>query len=640
MPAQPAVPLGIDFEALFDASPNPYVLLAPDHKIVWANEAYLRVTGRDRADIVGRDMFDAFPGNPGDPDDASVRQLRASLNRTVTERTVDTLALIRYAIPRRTPEGVVFEERFWSATHTPMLDARGEVKFILQHTVDVTEFQRLKQVAKSAERALEQHDPTELVEAGIFRRAQAVQEKNWLLDTERRHLRRLFEQAPGFVAFLRGPQHVFELANDAYYQVVGHRDLTGKSVRAALPEVREQGFIDLLDKVYETGVPFVGREIRVVMQRKPDGPLDEVYLDFVYQPIIDADGSVTGIFVQGNDITERRRAEEALRASHERTFEILESISDAFYAVDREWRLTYVNRKAEQLWRRKREELVGKVIWEEFPQTAGTEAQEAHFLAAKERRAVHLDLLSPILHHWIEVSIYPHRDGLSIYFRDITERKRAEQRQNLLLDELSHRVKNTLLAVQSIAAQTLRSAPSSEAFREAFSTRLRALAHRHNLLSQTSWEGALLRDVVAAELEPYLGGDERRMSLSGRAVVLEPRTVLALGMAFHELATNAAKYGALTTADGRIEISWDIRTSDDGGLLCLRWVETGGPPVGTPDRRGFGSALIERSLAHELDGKATLDFNPDGVRCVMEIPLTSNVSTGDRASDAGAQPGR
>ena len=305
----------VDFEALFNVSPNPYVLLDADLTIVEANEAYLEVTGTEREDIIGRNMFDAFPGNPENPDDENVRQLRASFDRVLSEREQDTLALIPYTIPRQTPGGVEHEERYWSATHTPILDEDGEVAFILQHTVDVTEVQELKQEVQAAEAHAEGDGeiPTQQIEEGIFRRAQLVQKTNWTLEAERQHLRRLFEQAPGFMAFLRGPDHVFELANESYLQLVGHRDVVGKSVKEALPEVEGQGFIDLLDQVYETGEPFVGREVEVQLQQAPGEPMEEVYLDFVYQPVIESNGVVSGIFVQGHDVTEQKRTKDELR---------------------------------------------------------------------------------------------------------------------------------------------------------------------------------------------------------------------------------------------------------------------------------------------------------------------------------------
>jgi len=307
------VSVPIDFEALFDASPNPYMLLDPALTFVGVNAAYLRATGRTRDELIGRNIFEAFPGNPADPDDGSVRQLRASFERVLATKAPDTIALIRYAIPRDTPEGVVFDERYWSATHTPLLDETGEVAQILQHTVDVTELQQLRKALRAAEQERDAYVTPEQLEGSLLSRARAVQEANETLEAQWKRLRRLFEQAPGFIAALEGPDHVFVMANEAYRKLVGHREVLGLPVREALPEVVEQGFVSLLDRVFTTGEPFLGRGVSVLLQHAPGQPFEEVFVDFVYQPIVEADGSVSGVFVEGHDVTEQIRAQRELQ---------------------------------------------------------------------------------------------------------------------------------------------------------------------------------------------------------------------------------------------------------------------------------------------------------------------------------------
>ena len=305
----PQSPPVLDFAALFEASPNPYMVLDRELRYVAANRAYLHVAASRLEDLLGRHLFDAFPHDPADPNNAPARLLRASFERVLRERKPDVLALIPYRVPRHTPGGIVTEERFWSATHTPLLDAQGEVAFILQHTEDVTELQRLKQASAAAQG--EPPAPARvlpLVEAGVLSRAQVVQEAHRLVEAQRRELLELFQQAPGFVAFLRGREHVFELSNAAYQQLTGRKELLGKRVRDALPEVTGQGFVALLDRVFDTGEPFVGRAVRVELQRGGDA-LQTRYVDFMYQPIRGADGQVSGILVQGQDNTERRLAE-------------------------------------------------------------------------------------------------------------------------------------------------------------------------------------------------------------------------------------------------------------------------------------------------------------------------------------------
>ena len=199
---------------------------------------------------------------------------------------------------------------------------------------------------------------------------------------------------------------------------------------------------------------------------------------------------------------------------------------------------------------------------------------------------------------------------------DITERKRAEARQKLLVNELNHRVKNSLATVQSIAAQTLRSSASPEFFREAFETRLIALSQTHDLLTRESWEGASLREVFDVELHAMASED--RVSFDYASDLrLTPKAAVALGMGIHELATNAVKYGALSAPEGRVKVVWSI----DDDVLRLVWSESGGPEVHPPARRGFGARLLERGLAAELSGGVELTYDAAGLVCHMALPL-------------------
>ena len=199
---------------------------------------------------------------------------------------------------------------------------------------------------------------------------------------------------------------------------------------------------------------------------------------------------------------------------------------------------------------------------------------------------------------------------------DITERKRAEERQKLLINELNHRVKNSLATVQSIAAQTLRSNASPEFFREAFEARLIALSHTHDLLTRESWEGASLREVFDSELHAMAGEDRVTFDYVSD-LRLNPKAAVALGMGVHELATNAVKYGAWSVPDGRVIVSWRLEPN----LLRLTWAERGGPTVKTPTRRGFGARLLERGLAAELSGGVELTYDASGLVCHMALPL-------------------
>jgi two-component system CheB/CheR fusion protein len=206
---------------------------------------------------------------------------------------------------------------------------------------------------------------------------------------------------------------------------------------------------------------------------------------------------------------------------------------------------------------------------------------------------------------------------------DITERKHWEEHQQLLVSELSHRVKNTLATVQSIAAQTIRNAKSLDAFYQDFSGRLQALGAAHALLTARNWQSLDLRAVVLGPLRAY-GEAGGRVRLQGPEVELKPGAALALSLVVHELATNAAKHGALSTSEGAIAIDWDLTGSQDGTVVRLVWREHGGPAAEAPASHGFGLRLIERVTSYELDGEARYDFTPDGFTCELRLPYSAD----------------
>jgi two-component sensor histidine kinase len=201
---------------------------------------------------------------------------------------------------------------------------------------------------------------------------------------------------------------------------------------------------------------------------------------------------------------------------------------------------------------------------------------------------------------------------------EIEHRRRIERHQNLLLDELNHRVKNTLATVQAMAMQTLKGVDMTA--RDSFLARLFALSSQHDLLTLDNWEGASFEGVVRRALRPWREDERPRFTVEGPAVHLDPKRALALGMGFHELATNAAKYGALSNATGTIAVRWALQP--DGKSLKLTWRERGGPAITAPERKGFGLRLIEHGLGRELGGMVRLDFQPQGLICewIMKLP--------------------
>jgi PAS domain S-box-containing protein len=204
--------------------------------------------------------------------------------------------------------------------------------------------------------------------------------------------------------------------------------------------------------------------------------------------------------------------------------------------------------------------------------------------------------------------------SVSAQILDVTERKRAESTQRLLIGELNHRVKNTLASVQAIATQTLRHSAEPAEFAPTFIGRIHALARAHSLLSATTWQGARLRELIEGQLQ--LGTiDPARLTFAGPEIELSPEPALHLALVLHELSTNANKYGALSNEDGRVRLEWRLKA----GKLELEWIETSGPAVAAPSRRGFGTALIERSLKAE-GGSAQASFAPEGLRWLLTLP--------------------
>ena len=483
--------MDIDFLELAEASPNPYVLFDHDLRLVWMNGAYLTVTHRAREDILGRALFDAFPS---DPDSDSYRQLKNSLDRVLETGEQDEIALIRYDIAR--PDGGM-DTRYWSATHTPLHGSDGSPIYILQHTVDVTEVQELRRLRD---------------EVGVMQRAGAIQTRNRNLERESQRLLEFFRQAPGFVAVLGGPTHVFQMANAAYLELVGRTDLLGQSVEQAMPEVVGQGFVDVLDRVYRTGEPYFGRREPVVLEGNNDPAHNQRILNFIFQPISEGEGGqTTGIIIQGYDATE-----------------------------------------------------------------------EAEY----------------------------------------------EARQNLLIMELNHRVKNTLAVVQSLAQQTFRDVPDCGQAMITYKARLHALAAAHGLLTESNWSPASVREILELTVGAAFGSLEGRVALEGPDFLLNPEVALALTMIVHELSTNAIKYGALSNDEGQVMVGWDVTPGEDFDALSLTWRERGGPAVVGPVDEGFGTKLIRSGISSKRGKRVDLTFEPEGVVCEIEVMLERGTDRG------------
>lgn len=222
---------------------------------------------------------------------------------------------------------------------------------------------------------------------------------------------------------------------------------------------------------------------------------------------------------------------------------------------------------------------------------------------------------------------------------EVAERRKAEEHRARLMAELDHRVKNTFSMIVSIAERTLDASTSLDEFRQAFMGRVQALAHTHETLAQARWQGATLAALVDQSLAPHLAPDGGNVEIAGPDVRLGPRQAAALTMALHELATNAAKYGAFTSPAGRVSVSWALSESSGGQpTVHIHWKETGGPPVAPPARRGLGTLIVDGTIRYEQKGAVQFDYPPDGVRVTMTVPLAP-VAIDTAGADAGQSNG-
>jgi PAS domain S-box-containing protein len=398
----------------------------------------------------------------------------------------------------------------------------------------------------------------------------------------------------------------------------------GKRLNDILPPDDVVELMDLRQEALTTGTS-VRREISITF------PSGRDVWDVAAEPLRDTAGEIIGVTTAATDLTERRR----LEAERARLAAIVETSSDAILSRALDGTITSWNAAAERTFGYTAAEAIGRDIAMLVPPDRVDElAQIRQSLETGAPVApletVRLTKDGQRLDVSISVSPLLNADGVvvgtSIITRDISERRRAEERQNLLLAELNHRVKNTLAIVLSIANQTLSRSESLDDFARSFRGRIEALAAAHSLLTAVAWHVAALRVLVEQALQPYASSDGSNVRISGGEVLLRPNAAITFSRILHELATNAAKYGALQRPGGVVAVEWTVR-SNDGHELQLHWTECGGPPVRPPVRRGFGSELIERSVAYELDGQVVIDHRVEGLSCEITIPLTDSIGT-------------
>jgi len=281
----------IDFEAVFHQSTTPSVLLTPELTICWCNAAYAEATGKQEEQLIGKHLYDAFPGRC----EEQRTLLNESFRHVLETGRSHHIPLLKFDIERKTTERKGdFRDYYWSVLSKPISNAQGEVKFILNQPTDITELTELRGSLSSANK--------------VFNRSDFLN----LVHVERKRLSGLFSQAPGFMCTLNGPNFIYEMANEAYYNLIGRRDIIGKSVVEVMPELKEQCFVGVLKEVYESGKAFVGDALPVKIKSAGSRKTEVRYIDFVYQPITAEDGRTAAIFVQGHDVTSAHQLSEEI----------------------------------------------------------------------------------------------------------------------------------------------------------------------------------------------------------------------------------------------------------------------------------------------------------------------------------------
>jgi len=450
-------------------------------------------------------------------------------------------------------------------------------------------------------------------------------------------LRAIFEQAPMAIA-LTGPEGEILLRNAMFDQMLGRQS----------PAINARSYSDVYRGYDMDGRPIPSQDwpaARAVLTAEiVQGEVIEIVnhrgervpCSFDAGPIRDAEGQVVGAVVMFRDVAGEFAARRELQDSEARHHEILESISDAFYAVDSKWCFTYVNGKAEEMWERSRENILGKAYVDEFPQVVGSDVHKAHLRAARTREVVRLEARSPLSLKWLDIAISPSADGgLAVYFRDISERHAAQERQNLLLAELQHRVRNILSMIRSVVRQSSEGYSDAGEFVAHLDGRLAAIARTQVLLTRSAGAQVLLEDLVRDELSSQLA-DQDRVRISGPEVSLSPKAAEVLTLALHELATNSVKFGALSDPGGDLSITWGQAPLEGQLWLQLTWEERCQQLEPKPIKAGFGTELIEQRVPYELRGEASLHVTGGGVRAEIAFPLTDIASILETGPARGA----
>lgn len=366
-----------------------------------------------------------------------------------------------------------------------------------------------------------------------------------------------------------------------------------------------------------------------------------ITIDFQLTPLYDDDGNVINLVPSAVDVTERKAAEAALVTSEALFRETFEQTAVGMAHISLDGRWLRVNERLSEILGFSPDVLQNRAFQEiTYPQDL--EAERAHMqrLMAGEIDSYSLEkrCIGPNGSlTWINSTVSLQRDGsgdpdhVIVVVEDIDARKAAEQRLATVMSELNHRVKNLLATMQTVVTHAARRAESKEQLVQSVAARTRALANAHDILIRSQWQGAVISELVAEELRPY---GAKRVHIDGAPLWLTPKAALAFCLLVHELATNAAKYGALSSDTGHVDVRWAVIGTSAGETFRLQWEEHGGPAVARPLTRGFGSEIIEEIAPRELDGMSTLEYCPGGVRLTLEVPLQRMATSEELARNA------
>ncbi len=472
------------------------------------------------------------------------------------------------------------------------------------------------------------------------------------------------ENKAGFLAQSAGERMLRDVL-DNLFAFVGVLDLEGRMIEAnrAPLEAAGIGRADVIGKLFWdcpwwSSSPDIQQRLQQSVARAVEGETlrydaaiglqngGRVMLDFQIAPLRDEEGHVVRILVNGADVTWRKNAERDLQTALVRTELALEAGQTGVWEADL---------------------ITGEIIWDtrmramfgipaNIPVTQDIVDALIHpsdFLRMREAAAVATDptgdgeydtefrLVASGEHaaheRWVSARgrcIFENSHPLRLIgiARDVTERKQREGHVHMLMREIAHRSKNLLAVIQAMARQTAMAGGTAKDFEMRFTARLEALAGSQDLLVMQDWHGASLKDLARSQLVHFADLIGARIKVEGPYVMLKPEAAQNIGLALHELSTNAAKYGALSNDIGKVHLSWEVQRDAEPPLLRMTWRETDGPPVSPPEREGFGHKVLNRIAANALEGKVTLDFAPDGLIWRLEIP-TSYIAHGRPRED-------